>query len=74
MASHILDFSKTADMRGIVQRRRAAGRSISLIEFAPHDEPAFAPAGLGCDYHPTAATHRRMAESLVASIRAAKRW
>ena len=30
--------------------------------------------GLGCDYHPTIATQRRMAETLTAALRETLHW
>ncbi|MFO0694267.1 MAG: SGNH/GDSL hydrolase family protein [Polyangiales bacterium] len=52
---------------GLVDARRRAGdRRISFLQLYGAD-PA---DGYGCDYHPSFTTHRKMAEALVAHLRA----
>lgn len=55
---------------GLVAERRARGDSaISYLEmFGASPEE-----GYGCDYHPSLATHRRMADALVAHVRSLPR-
>lgn len=55
----------------IVEERRASGdERIHYLEF-PHAPPA---EGLGADYHPSVATHLRMAGELVGFIRKVAAW
>jgi lysophospholipase L1-like esterase len=61
----------TAYIRGAVDERRSAGdRRVSYFEFAEQRLSD----GFGSDYHPNAATHRRMATQLVDALRALMGW
>jgi lysophospholipase L1-like esterase len=58
-------------LRKAVSDRLAAGdKRISYFEFDP-PRPS---EGFGCDFHPSAATHRTMATALVEEIRARTGW
>jgi lysophospholipase L1-like esterase len=55
-------------LKEIVDDRAAAGdRNCAIIDFGAQDA---ARDGLGSDYHPSLATHKRMAEKLVETIKA----
>lgn len=58
-------------LRDAVRRRSEAGDAhVGFLEFAP----VSADEGFGCDYHPSLATHRRMATELVGHLRTALGW
>jgi hypothetical protein len=58
-------------IRGAVEERRHAGdRRVSYFAFAAQ-RPS---EGFGADYHPSAATQRRMADELVAELRLLMGW
>jgi lysophospholipase L1-like esterase len=60
-----------AYLEGAVAARRADGDdAIDTIEFAT----TMSSEGLGCDYHPNKTTHARMADTLVARLRADLGW
>lgn len=57
---------------GLVATRRARGDArVHFLEFPEQDE---AQDGLGCDWHPSLATHRRMAVRLVERLRTELGW
>jgi lysophospholipase L1-like esterase len=61
-----------AHLENVIAARAADGdTNLGLIEFSPIDQ---ASEGLGCDYHPTIATNERMADTLVARLRADLGW
>jgi lysophospholipase L1-like esterase len=58
-------------IQGAVSDLVAAGdRKVSYLEFEPQQDAD----GYGCDYHPSPATHRKMARTLVEAIRARTGW
>lgn len=58
-----------ADISAAVAARRAAGdRNVHLLTFAPQSAP------FGEDWHPTVATHRKMAEQLSQVLRQILNW
>lgn len=54
----------------VVARRRAGDERVEVLEFEAVRESE----GWGCDYHPSVASHRRMAGTLAARIRELVRW
>ncbi len=61
-----------AYISSVVEAKRGAGdKRIHLIEFPTQNEER---DGLGCDYHPSLATHRAMAARLASAIRAELGW
>jgi lysophospholipase L1-like esterase len=58
-----------SDVKGVVDAATAAGDSnVFYLEFAPQSSP------YGEDWHPTVATHQKMADLLTAFIREKKDW
>jgi lysophospholipase L1-like esterase len=63
--------SALAHLQAVVEARNADGDdAIEVIEFAT----TMSSEGFGCDYHPNTATHARMAQTLVARLRADLGW
>lgn len=61
-----------AHLENVIAARAADGDdNVGLIEFSPIDQ---ATEGIGCDYHPNVATNERMADTLVARLRADLGW
>jgi lysophospholipase L1-like esterase len=59
-------------LRGVVSERAAAGdKNLSVLEFGIQDSAA---DGLGCDYHPSLKTHRKMADKMTAALTADLGW
>jgi hypothetical protein len=54
----------------VTKRRDAGDARVHYIDFGNMR----ANEGLGCDYHPTIATQRRMAETLTATLRETLGW
>jgi lysophospholipase L1-like esterase len=59
-------------LEGIVAARKGAGDT--AVGFVDLGEQNGVEDGIGCDYHPSIATHAKMADKLVAAIQAAKGW
>ncbi len=54
-------------LNGVISARAAAqDTNLALLEFGTQD----AADGLGCDYHPSLTTHQKMADKLVAALKA----
>jgi hypothetical protein len=63
--------SALAHLEAVIEARNADGDdAIFVIEFATTQSSE----GFGCDYHPNTTTHARMAETLVARLRADLGW
>jgi lysophospholipase L1-like esterase len=68
-----LSEARTAINNVIASLHATGFAGISLVEFSPQDcGPAG--GGCGCDFHPSASTHRQMAKVLEGAIRAALAW
>jgi lysophospholipase L1-like esterase len=62
--------ARTAIVDAVEQQRAAGDTRVSYFAF----DPTRPNDGFGCDYHPSAATHRAMAAALVKAIRAVAGW
>jgi len=59
-------------LQGIVSTRKAAGdANVGFVDLGEQDATK---DGIGCDYHPSIATHQKMADKLVTAIQQAKGW
>jgi lysophospholipase L1-like esterase len=62
----------SAYLNGVIADRQAAGdANLSLLEFGTQ---ALASDQVGCDYHPSLKTHQKMADQLLAALRADLGW
>jgi lysophospholipase L1-like esterase len=55
----------------ITSRANAGDKNLTLLEFGSQDGNA---DGLGCDYHPSLKTHQKMADKLIAVLKADLGW
>ncbi|HYQ43615.1 MAG TPA: SGNH/GDSL hydrolase family protein [Polyangiaceae bacterium] len=61
-----------AYLKAVIDARASAGdKNLTLLEFGSQDGNA---DGLGCDYHPSLKTHQKMADKLVAALKADMGW
>lgn len=61
-----------AYLKAVIDARSSAGdKNLTLLEFGTQDGNA---DGLGCDYHPSLKTHQKMADKLVAALKADMGW
>jgi lysophospholipase L1-like esterase len=61
-----------AYLKAVIEARAKAGdKNLTLLEFASQNADA---DGLGCDYHPSLETHRKMAGKLIAALKADLGW
>ncbi|HEY0466916.1 MAG TPA: SGNH/GDSL hydrolase family protein [Polyangiaceae bacterium] len=61
-----------AYLKAVIAARATAGdTNLTLLEFGTQDADA---DGLGCDYHPSLKTHRKMADKLQAALKADLGW
>lgn len=59
-------------LKAVIEARASAGdKNLTLLEFGSQDANA---DGLGCDYHPSLKTHQKMADKLVAALKADMGW
>ena len=67
------DYDKAkAYLQGVIAARAAVGDSnLAVLPFATQDGTN---DGLGCDYHPSLKTHQKMADKLVATLKADLGW
>ena len=67
------DYAKTVTyLKAVIAARAAVGDSnLTLLELGSQDGQA---DGLGCDYHPSLKTHQKMADKLVAALKADLGW
>jgi lysophospholipase L1-like esterase len=67
------DYDKAkAYLEGVIAARQALGDSnLVVLPFATQDGTN---DGLGCDYHPSLKTHQKMADKLVATLKADLGW
>ena len=67
------DYDKAkAYLNGVIAARAALGdRNLALLLFDTQNAQG---DGLGCDYHPSLATHQKMAAKLVATLQADLGW
>jgi lysophospholipase L1-like esterase len=71
----MLDDAPLAEARALIDRALDGLRAEGLTRLEYVEHPPQSPAeGYGCDYHPSAATHRRMAAQLTGIIRARLGW
>jgi lysophospholipase L1-like esterase len=66
------DYDKAKSyLEGVIAARKANGDSnVVVLPFATQDSTD----GLGCDYHPSLKTHQKMADKLVAALKADLGW
>lgn len=61
-----------AYLKAVIDARSSAGdKNLSVLEFGTQDGNA---DGLGCDYHPSLKTHQKMADKLIAALKADLAW
>jgi len=61
-----------AYLKAVIDARASAGdKNLTLLEFGSQDGNA---DGLGCDYHPSLKTHQKMADKLIAALKADLGW
>lgn len=53
-------------LNAVIAARAAEDKNLALLELGTQDQAD----GLGCDYHPSLATHQKMADKLVAALKA----
>ncbi|MEI9950784.1 MAG: SGNH/GDSL hydrolase family protein [Pseudomonadota bacterium] len=59
-------------LKAVIAARASAGdKNLTLLEFGTQDSNA---DGLGCDYHPSLKTHQKMADKLLAALKADLAW
>lgn len=62
----------TAYLKAVIDARAGTSdKNLTLLEFGTQDGNA---DGLGCDYHPSLKTHQKMADKLVAALKADLGW
>ncbi len=62
----------TQYVQSVVTARHTAGdTAVSYVDFGEQDQAA---DGIGCDYHPSLATHQKLATKLTAAIKLVTGW